>query len=288
MRPIPQNQAQETPSLNRRLPLLVCILLAAVMMFANYIPLVVLNMLPFLRPLVQSSIWMELFFGMLAFSLILLACLFFVHLASKYVLGARLKDIGWVWTGRSLPYFFLGWGLIAVTMVAGQLSLYALGMDDRLAYPGDTTSAAMVVITLIGGIGQGVLMQGIPEELIWRGWLMNCLRERPLFILILSATIFGLLHFVSRGGQQSTGEFLLYMVHAGFFALLGGALALRLRSLWAAFGVHSGLHLTNTLLSFTPLRSEAPLLWAIEILFWLVLSIVLLKGFQGDRVDYRY
>lgn len=280
------NGRKEFPQL--KLPLIVCLILASILMFANYLPIILINAMKFLGPMVKSHIAIEVGLGMITFLLVLCTCLLFLKIASKKSLDASLKDIGWTFTKYSLRNFLLGWLFVSIAMILAQFITSAIGQNDRLMHPFDNSSPINILVGALSGFGAGVLMQGMPEELIWRGWIMNCMKNKPIKSLLISCIAFGLLHIVSQGGQENILERIVYLIDAAAFAFLAGALSLRFKSLWLAFGVHGGYHLTNMILSSTPFRSEAPIIWILQSITWISMALIVLKGFKGDKVEYLY
>lgn len=271
-----------------KIPYFICIVLGVLIMFLNYAPLIILNFMPFLKSLAKSHVFVEVLIGMITFALVLVTCLFLTKIASKHSLNASLEEIGWTFSKYSIRNFCLGWLLVSLAMILAQAFAKTFHFDNRLMEAADTSTPTLVTITLISAFGRGVLMQGMPEEIIWRGWMMNCLKNRPIKSLILSSLFFALLHFLSSGGQENFIERVIYVFDAAAFAFLAGALALRLKSLWPAFGVHGGLHLTNALLSMTPFRIDGPIIWITQSILWIIIGLTLLKNFKGKTVNYIY
>lgn len=184
--------------------------------------------------------------------------------------GLRLRDAGLRWTRTSAAYLLLGMGLAAAVVLAVGLPLTRLGLLRPDAAP-DLPVWAL----LIAGVAQAALLQGFPEELLFRGYQMTALRARPVVAVFVSAAVFGVLHLVSNGGQESTLERVLYLVLPFGFAVAAGALMIVTRSLWAAVGVHSGLHLGTLIGVFLGL-GNGPWLWVGAGAVYVVVGLVLL------------
>lgn len=97
---------------------------------------------------------------------------------------------------------------------------------------------AGVVFVLV----RSYFLQGIPEELIYRGWLFSTTVERPVFTVVWTALAFTVPHLFSSGGQQSATDFLLYLVLPLGMAVLAGAVVVWKKSVWWAAGTHGGTH----------------------------------------------
>lgn len=106
-------------------------------------------------------------------------------------------------------------------------------------------NAPPVWLAILYIIGGALVLQGFPEELIYRGWLFSVTEEQPWLSLVWTSVAFGLIHLVSQGCQQGSLEFLLYLICPFGFGLLCGASVLWRQSLWWAVGVHTGLHIAN-------------------------------------------
>lgn len=285
---VPIQASTESGTLTRRLPYVVCVVLACVLMFGNYIFVIVLGFVPGINELAGRSLAFGTFWNVLNCLVTLATALVLVKLAVKYVLGGRLRDIGWVWTKDSWWLFLVGWAASALTLVATLTLVPLTGLTHHTPIPPEEwhkLTAGVVVSSIIMRTFQALPLQGIPEELVWRGWLMHCLIERPRLGLVVSAMVFGALHIISAGGQQNALERFIYCIQAAAFAFCAGALASRLRSLWPAIGVHGGMHLTNLVLNFTPLNASGPAIWLSESVLYVAIGLVALTGWNGDRVQ---
>lgn len=100
------------------------------------------------------------------------------------------------------------------------------------------------------------VLQGIGEELLFRGYLMQNLRLRPVGAVVGAAVAFAIPHLISQGGQEGIWGHIAYLAIPFGFGLLAGALAIRFNSLWAAIGVHAGFHLANTLADALGIRAD--------------------------------
>lgn len=184
--------------------------------------------------------------------------------------GLRLRDAGLRWTRTSAAYLLLGIGLAAAVVLAVGLPLTRLGLLRPDAAP-----ELPVWALLIAGVSQAALLQGFPEELLFRGYQMTALRARPVVAVVVSAAVFGSLHLVSDGGQESALERALYLALPFGFAVAAGALMILTRSLWAAVGVHSGLHV-GTLIGVFLGVGNGPWLWVVAGAVYTGVGLVLL------------
>ncbi len=186
------------------------------------------------------------------------------------VQGLRLRDAGLCWTRTSWASLLAGLGVGMAVVLAIGLPLTWSGLlrtspDFGLPWWG----------LVIAGLAQAFLLQGLPEELLFRGYQMTALRTRPIVALFISAAVFGVIHLASSGGQQNVLERMLYLVMPFGFAIAGGALMILLDSLWAAVGVHGGVHVGSLIGLFVGLGS-GPAFWVGCGLVWTMLGLVLL------------
>lgn len=184
--------------------------------------------------------------------------------------GLRLRDAGFRWTRVSLPSLLTGLTIGAVVVLAVGIPLTRLGLlraDEAWGLPW----WALV----IAGLAQGFALQGVPEEVLFRGYQMTALRLRPLAALFVSATVFASIHLISRGGQESALERLYYLAMPFGFAIAGGALMILTDSLWGAVGVHSGVHVGSLVAVFFGV-GNGPELWLLCGAVWTVVGVALL------------
>ena len=94
------------------------------------------------------------------------------------------------------------------------------------------------------------LLQGFPEEIVYRGYMVQTLERKPLPTLLISSSLFALMHIVHiipfLGGSI---EGLLNIFYAFCFGMLACLLKFLFHTTWAAVAVHGGLHMTSEILS---------------------------------------
>lgn len=159
---------------------------------------------------------------------------------------APLRAAGWSWRRGSALWLALGVGVAALTVVIVHAALPAIGpiRDDQL--PGAEQDVVLVsALLIIYYLGLAFVQQSLPEELLFRGWLLWRLRDRPVLAITVTTFVFTAIHLVSQGGQQSVAEHVLYLALPLGFSLLAVGLLLWTGSLWAAVGVHGGFHVGN-------------------------------------------
>ncbi|WP_116111897.1 CPBP family intramembrane glutamic endopeptidase [Austwickia chelonae] len=147
-----------------------------------------------------------------------------------------------------------GWAVCATVFTAG-LTLAGCVLAQTLPWqprsaPTRLPDIAWPLFALVV-LAKAFLMQGIPEELWFRGFAWRYGRELPWLTLTVTTAVFTLLHLTSSGGQQTTGERMLYLVLPLGMGFLAGCVRWCTGSVWAAAGVHGGMHV-----------GFAPAMWA--------------------------
>lgn len=191
--------------------------------------------------------------------------------------GSSLAAAGWVWTKHSAPALALGLGLTVAVVLPSSLIITALGLGRDLQATGGASPLAVAVV----GLAMAFLLQGIPEELLFRGYLLHLFADRPVRGVWVSTAVFTVIHLVSSGGQRNALEHVLYLAIPFGFGLLAGALALTTRSLWSAVGVHAGFHVATLLGVPFDLRS-GPVLWVVTGGLLGAIGLVVLTRYQRN------
>ncbi len=259
-----------------RLPEAVRVLLAVVVLVVAIFAPNLVGLLPGVREW-SAGLSMS---GQVAAGVVLMAgttllAIAFVALLARYVDRLRLSDYGLRWNAGALPTLLLGIAISVAVVVPLSLALDSLGLLRPSEGRPDGLSIGLFIVF---ALAQAFLLQGIPEEVIFRGYLTTTLRNRgPVAAVWISAIVFGILHLISQGGQQSLLEHVLYLAWPFGFGLAAGALCLVTGSVWVAIGIHGGSHvatLVNGLLG----AGEGPAAWAgVGILYTLVGLVVLAR-----------
>ena len=172
-------------------------------------------------------------------------------------------------TSRGLLWFF---SMIAVACIIFAITMGIAHLAGVKGIPedssGDTWWANMIL-----AFGLGFLLQAIPEEIIFRGWLIPSLGNTKLAVA-LSVVTFGVIHIVSQGGQQNLVERFIYLIMPLGFAFAAAIVRLASHSVWAAIGVHGGLHISGTIMFFLP-NESSPLQWILLGVLWTLVGIII-------------
>lgn len=220
-------------------------LLAVVATLASYLLLLLAPLIPWLnpRPDAEAGNWAVAVLKQSApiLTVPVLAVLI-VALLARFVDRRPLRVTGLVFDARSLPALLLGTAISLVVVVPASVLFTRL----QLLAPSPGFGSQPLWVVVVGTLVLGFGMQGMPEEFIWRGWLTQSLGGRPWRQAGISAVAFGLIHIASNGGHAVWWQGAIYMVAAGAFGFAAAALYFATGSLWAAVGIHGGLHLGNT------------------------------------------
>ena len=122
---------------------------------------------------------------------------------------------------------------------------------------------------------QAFLLQGIPEEIIWRGWLFSSLGETR-FAAAASILGFTVLHLLSQGGQQNLLDRFIYLAMPCGFAVAALSVRMVSGSIWAAIGVHGGFHVADGLLTDRLQLPNGSITWVLQGLIWAVVGLLIL------------
>ncbi|AND79521.1 CPBP family intramembrane glutamic endopeptidase [Streptococcus pantholopis] len=97
------------------------------------------------------------------------------------------------------------------------------------------------------------LLQGFPEEMVWRGYLVQTLQKKPMPTLFISSALFALDHIVHIipffGGNPYDSEGYLTIFYAFCLGILSCLMKYLFRTTWAAVAVHGSMHMTLQLLT---------------------------------------
>ena len=85
--------------------------------------------------------------------------------------------------------------------------------------------------------------------------------------------VFAVIHIVSQGGQQNLVERFIYLIMPLGFAFAAAIVRLASHSVWAAIGVHGGLHISGTIMFFLP-NESSPLQWTLLGVLWVLVGII--------------
>lgn len=169
----------------------------------------------------------------------------------------------------------LAWMLAMVVVAAAIAAVIGVVMDLLGVEPAASgltdLSPPVIGILLLARVNSAFLVQGFPEELVWRGWLFRSLggTRRAGAISVIGFT---LLHIISNGGQENWVERVLYLATPFGFAVAAVVVAWVSGSTWAAVGVHGGHHMASLVLLAMRTDEGHPVAWVLEGALWLVVA----------------
>ena len=171
-------------------------------------------------------------------------------------------------TSRGVLWFF---SMIAVACIIFAITMGIAHLAGVKGIPEDSSGDTWWA-NIILAFGLGFLLQAIPEEIIFRGWLIPSLGNTKLAVA-LSVVTFGAIHIVSQGGQQNLVERFIYLIMPLGFAFAAAIVRLASHSVWAAIGVDGGLHISGTIMFFLP-NESSPLQWTLLGVLWVLVGII--------------
>lgn len=181
-----------------------------------------------------------------------------------------------------------GLGLDIVGTVCVAVLLARLGWWRRVGFLGpshwrDTRllilPAVIALLALVSGLSDADLSEGsrvaltLPQPFLTGFWEEGLTRGFLLFVLLIgavrsgsspvkavlvSAVVFGLLHFVALVGGREPDAALSQVIFATFFGIGFGAVLLRTNALWALVGLHALVNLGPTLAKSAAPSSSVP------------------------------
>jgi len=168
--------------------------------------------------------------------------------------------------------------MVAMIVVAAVVLWATVGITHALGGQGQVMGSSGSTLSnqlIFGGIATGFLLQGIPEELVWRGWFFSSMGSTRA-AAVTSVLVFTVLHLISQGGQQNVLEHVIYLANPLGFAIAAMAVRIVSGSTWAAIGVHGGFHLANALLGERLGALEGPTTWVVAGLLWAAVGAVII------------
>lgn len=183
------------------------------------------------------------------------------------------SGIGLTVDRAAIPYLLFGIVLAAIVTTVAAAATVQLGLADwgpsadttkELAEQGLATTIMIAISTL--------LVQGFPEELVFRGYMFRNLGGTlSLWATVASSSlIFGSMHVFSNSEATTLGERVLYAVAATGFGLMLAACRTVTGTLWLGIGFHGGYDAFNG--RFTTVHQGA------VIPAWLIVFGVLITG----------
>ncbi|MDQ4092027.1 MAG: CPBP family intramembrane metalloprotease, partial [Actinomycetota bacterium] len=154
------------------------------------------------------------------------------------------SGIGLTADRAAILHLLFGIVLAAIVTTVAAAATVQLGLADW-GWSADATKksaeqglgASIIMIAM-----STLLVQGLPEELVFRGYMFRNLGGTlPLWATVASSSLlFGSMHVFSSGGATTLGERVLYAVAMTGFGLMLAACRTVSGTLWLAIGFHGG------------------------------------------------
>ena len=211
------------------------------------------------------------------------SCVLLIHGAAvvlalilRYVLGRTLDRGRHVSVGLRIDRRSLLW-LAGMILAALVVDLVVAGMLQVLGFAGGDQPVPQGPrwLVIVESFSIAFLLQGIPEEIIWRGWLFSSLGETR-FAAASSVLGFTVLHLLSQVGQQNILEHITYLALPCGFAVTAMIVRIVSGSTWPAIGVHGGFHLVNYYVAEPLHLRTGSITWILQGLLWATVGLLIL------------
>jgi membrane protease YdiL (CAAX protease family) len=159
------------------------------------------------------------------------------------------SGVGLTLNRAAIPHLLSGMVLATILAAVVGAAVVHLGLADCAWSAVATNKSAEqgLASTIIVIALSTLLVQGFPEELVFRGYMFRNLGARlPLWAMVtVSSLIFGSMHVFSSGGATTLGERMLYAVAMTGFGLMLAACRTVSGALWLGIGLHGGFDAFN-------------------------------------------
>ncbi|MGH3674028.1 MAG: lysostaphin resistance A-like protein [Pseudonocardiaceae bacterium] len=172
-----------------------------------------------------------------------------VFLLRRHVDRRPWSGIGLTLDRAAIPHLLFGVMLAVVVSAVAATATVKLGLADwgwSTAATQKSTEQGLATTTIMIAIST-LLVQGFPEELVFRGYMFRNLGGAlPLWATVASSSlIFGSMHVFSNSGATTPGEHVLYAVSATGFGLMLATCRTVSGTLWLGLGFHGGFDAFN-------------------------------------------
>ena len=265
--PAPVNDLSQRRRLPGRVGTVLRVALAVIVMAAGdlvLLPLVPLGVLRNADGIAEAMIETVAMSGSSLFVLLL------IWLAVTRLEGRSLSDLRLRVDRRAMVWMLVMMVVAAavVVIVGAVMSLFGI---ESTAERIKNLPLPIVGAFVLHQVNLAFLLQGFPEELVWRGWLVRSLGDRRT-AGVISVIGFTLIHLISKGGQEGWIERIVYLATPFGFAVAAVVVLWASDSTWAAVGVHAGSHMANVVLFVMPIDRTHPVAWVLEGALWLVVA----------------
>lgn len=204
---------------------------------------------------------------------------------TRFVDRRPARALGWRLDGRALLALVAGYVIAQAVSLLGTGTALVTGLVEPMTglpdLPELTAGAIMtaLAITLL----RSFVLQGIGEEVLFRGYLLQSLSRRPILAMAITAAAFTLPHLASSGGQQNLLERFLFLAVPFGFSFSAGFLAIAMRSVWGAVGIHGGFHLATAVTTLILPPTDGAVLWVLLGAMHVVVGVVIAVALPQQR-----
>ena len=265
--PAPVNDLSQRRRLPGRVGTVLRVALAVIVMAAGdlvLLPLVPLGVLRNADGIAETMIETVAMSGSSLFVLLL------IWLAVTRLDGRSLSDLRLRVDRHAMVWMLVMMVVAAAVVVIVGAVMNLLGIEST-AEKIKNLPLPIVGAFVLHQVNLAFLLQGFPEELVWRGWLVRSLGDRRT-AGVISVIGFTLIHLISKGGQEGWIERIVYLATPFGFAVAAVVVLWASDSTWAAVGVHAGSHMANVVLLVMPIDRTHPVAWVLEGALWLVVA----------------
>lgn len=211
--------------------------------------------------------------------------LLFTVLLTRCADHRPMRAAGLTLNRRALLGTLAGTGISVAVVGCLAAVLLAAGIGTRAPAEAKEEIAVLPLWLVVANtIVFSYVFQGIGEEALMRGYLLQSLSDHPRRAVWTAVIVFTIPHLLSNGGQQNALDHVLYLAVPLGFALAAACLALIMRSTWAAIGIHGGYHLGNQLVAIMGLSIPSRrLVWITTGLVFCVIAAVLASRISKQR-----
>ena len=265
--PAPVNDLSQRRRLPGRVGTVLRVALAVIVMAAGdlvLLPLVPLGVLRNADGIAETMIETVAMSGSSLFVLLL------IWLAVTRLDGRSLSDLRLRVDRHAMVWMLVMMVVAAAVVVIVGAVMNLLGIEST-AERIKNLPLPIVGAFVLHQVNLAFLLQGCPEELVWRVWLVRSLGDRRT-AGVISVIGFTLIHLISKGGQEGWIERIVYLATPFGFAVAAVVVLWASDSTWAAVGVHAGSHMANVVLLVMPIDRTHPVAWVLEGALWLVVA----------------
>lgn len=270
------------PARRRRLPAWVGCVLAVLLFLPAASASVLPRLIPGFSGLLERQNGVMVLAMALGAGITLLAYLLLAWALVRFIDRRPCAALGLRPSGRALAALAVGM-LVSAAVVLGVLTLMSARGWGR-PMEGDTsltTAPWWMVIAVV--LIQAFVLQGIGEEVVFRGYVLQTARSRARWAPLISAVLFAIPHLASSGGQQNLWEHLAYLAIPFGFGLAAGYLCVVLRSAWAGIGIHGGFHVATAVAVALGVFREGPTAWLLFGAVYVVIALVVARTVRAER-----